>query len=202
MEISRAELKRNALDSLKGNWGIAVAVTLIYLVICSVIGVIPVIGWIAAIICTPALVLGLQIFFLKMARNQDPEVQDLFAGFSSFGKAFCLYFVMYIFILLWTLLFIIPGIIASFRYSMAFFILADNPEIGVLEAIRQSKEMMVGHKWRLFVLGLSFLGWAILATLTFGIGYLWLCPYMITTISNFYRTIKGEPLEAAAELNV
>lgn len=59
MEISRAELKRNALDSLKGNWGIAVAVTLIYLVICSVIGVIPVIGWIAAIICTPALVLGL-----------------------------------------------------------------------------------------------------------------------------------------------
>lgn len=192
LAIIRAELKKNALDSLKGNWGLAVAVVLVYLVISGVLGVIPVIGTIATIFILPTLVLGLITFFLKTARNEMAEIQDLFSGFPNLLKAFCLNFMMSLFIFLWTLLLIVPGIIATFRYAMAFYILVDNPQIGVFDAINESKRIMQGHKWELFVLYLSFLGWILLAILTFGIGFLWLSPYMMTTVSNFYDKIKGE----------
>jgi len=93
---------------------------------------------------------------------------------------------------LWSLLLIIPGIIAAYSYSMAPFILIDNPDIGVSEAIRRSKEIMRGHKFDYFALQLSFIGWAILACLTFGIGFLWLIPYIQLTSIEFYRYIRDE----------
>lgn len=194
MRINRGELKRGALNSLKGRWGLSVAVVLIYIIISSIIGVIPVLGPFVVFFIGASLGLGLIIFFLKIARNEEAEVQDLFAGFPNLIRAFCLSLVTSIFVFLWSLLLVIPGIIASFRYSMVFYILADNPEIGVMDAINQSKVMMSGHKWELFVLYLSFLGWSILASLTFGIGFLWLMPYISTTMSNFYDQIKGEPV--------
>jgi len=99
-----------------------------------------------------------------------------------------------IFIFLWSLLLIVPGFIAALKYSMVYYILADNPQIGVFEAIRESKRITDGHKWELFVLYLSFLGWMILGAITFGVGYLYVTPYMTTTIANFYDKIKGEPV--------
>jgi len=98
---------------------------------------------------------------------------------------------MIIFVLLWSLLLIVPGIIAAFRYSMSFYILADNPDMGIMEAINESKRMMRGNKWKFFCLNLSFIGWAILGVLTLGIGYLWLTPYIEVTMIAFYDIANG-----------
>lgn len=104
-------------------------------------------------------------------------------------------FLANLFTSLWSLLFVVPGIIKACSYSQALYIIAEDPEIGALEAINRSKAMMDGHKMEYFVLGLSFIGWNLLACLTFGILYIWLIPYMQTTMANFYNSIK--PVVAA-----
>ena len=101
-------------------------------------------------------------------------------------------FLMGLFIALWTLLFIIPGIIKMFSYAMTPFILEENPELTANEAIDRSRAMMKGHKFDLFWLLLSFIGWGILCALTLGIGTLWLTPYMQTSIASFYEDVKAD----------
>lgn len=96
-----------------------------------------------------------------------------------------------IYTFLWSLLLIIPGIIKAFAYSQAMYIIAEEPNIGTREALRRSEEMMVGHKAEYFVLQLSFIGWGILSTFTFGILTLWLVPYMNATMANYYQELKG-----------
>lgn len=115
------------------------------------------------------LMLGLLSFVLNLIRGKQIGLDMIFSGFSNFFKAFLLNIVMGIFIFLWMLLLIIPGIIAAYRYSMAFYILVDNPDIGVMQAISMSKEMMRGNKANLFILHLSFIGWALLTGLVAGI---------------------------------
>ncbi|MGI6752444.1 MAG: DUF975 family protein [Anaerovoracaceae bacterium] len=135
--------------------------------------------------------LGLVIFIGSVFRREDPRISQVFNGFERFLKAFLTYFVMSFFIFLWSLLLIIPGIIASYRYSMTFYILMDNPEIGVMEAINASKEMMQNNKWKLFSLHLSFIGWFILAMMTFGLGIIFLGPYIETSMFAFYEIANG-----------
>ena len=110
----------------------------------------------------------------------------MFSKFSNLGKCLLLNLAMWLLILAWSLLLIIPGIIAAYRYAMAPYIMAQNPDIGVMDAIGQSKELMRGHKGRLFWLDLTFVGWAVLSVLTFGIGFLWLNPYMEAALAAFY----------------
>jgi len=95
-------------------------------------------------------------------------------------------------VIAWSLLFVIPGIVAAYRYSMATYIMAENPGMQATEAIERSKALMDGRKGDLFCLDLSFIGWAILASITFGIGYLWLIPYIYTAYAAFYETLKKE----------
>ena len=92
--------------------------------------------------------------------------------------------------LLWTLLLIVPGIIASLAYALTPYLMAENPDMGANEAITLSKKMMKGHKGSLFYLYFSFIGWALLCLLTLGIGYLWLLPYMSVTKASFYRDVS------------
>ena len=101
-------------------------------------------------------------------------------------------FLMNLFIALWSLLFIIPGIVKAFSYSMTPFILEEHPELGANEAIDHSRAMMKGHKFDLFWLLLSFIGWGFLCLFTFGIGYLWLTPYMETSVAAFYEDVKAD----------
>lgn len=122
--------------------------------------------------------------------GEKPELNDLFSQFDRFGDGFCLNFLQNLYILLWGLLFVIPGIIAAYRYAMAPFILAENPGMTASEAIKASKEMMYGHKAELFFLGLSFLGWELLNILTLGIGSFWLSPYMNASYAAFYRNLS------------
>lgn len=112
-----------------------------------------------------AMYLGLTLYFLATFRKHNVQLADIFLGFEKFGKALGLFLFQSLFIFLWTLLFIVPGIIASIRYSQAFFILADDPDKGIRQCMDESKAMMKGNKAKFFMLSLSFIGWAILASI-------------------------------------
>ena len=138
--------------------------------------------------------LGLIQYNLDLIDGRDAEFSQIFSQAPMFGKAFWLRLRMSIFTFLWTLLLIIPGIIKSYAYSMSGFILTENPEMTAKEAMQVSEKMMVGNKWRLFCLQISFIGWQFLCVLSLGIGFLWLKPYMNAAIAAFYDEISREPL--------
>lgn len=114
------------------------------------------------------------------------------------GKFFLTVVVLYIFIFLWTLLLIIPGIVKSFAYCQTLFILKDNPEMSIWDAITKSQKMMKGHKWEFFWLTLTFIGWILLSIITLGIGFIYLMPYMQTTIAAYYEDLKNENVANAS----
>ncbi len=192
METSNIELMRMAKRSLKGNWGLAAGTFFVYILIISGIQLIPVIGSLALLIVGGPFALGIVIFSLSIARDQKAEFDQLFQGFANFKKALGTYLLMVLFVLLWMLLLFVPGIIAAISYSMTFYILADDPSIGAMEAIKKSKKMMYGHKWKFFCLGLRFIGWILLCCLTIGIGLFWLAPYMQVSAAKFYEDVKGD----------
>lgn len=133
---------------------------------------------------------GVASYFLKLAKHMPAEFNELFSGFSLFKTNFVLNFFIMLFTILWSLLLIVPGIIAAIKYSMAYYIMNENPEIGALEAIQRSKEMMDGHKMRFFEMWLSFLGWFILGVVTAGLGMLYAVPYYRAAKANFYLDLK------------
>lgn len=133
---------------------------------------------------------GYSRFTLQLADGNDAGFENLFQYFPYWKNAVCTRLLTGLYIFLWTLLLIIPGIIASYSYAMTGYILAEHPELTAGEAIAASKEMMAGNRWRLFCLHLSFIGWALLCTLTLGIGNLWLNPYMNVSEAAFYREIS------------
>ena len=124
-------------------------------------------------------------------RQKQAEISTMFGFFPHWKTTAVTNLLKTIYVLLWSLLLIIPGIIASYSYAMTGYILADNPEMAPGEALERSKEMMRGNRWRLFCLQFSFIGWSILAALTLGIGGLWLTPYTQTSIAAFYREVSG-----------
>ena len=138
------------------------------------------------------MVLGLSTFSLAFSRRQEASVSQLFGGFNEFGRAFVAYFLMVLFIILWALLLIIPGIIAALSYSQTFFILAEDKVISGGDALKKSKAMMMGNKKKLFYLCWRFFGWFLLSLLTCGIGFLWLVPYMQITMAKFYDDVSGK----------
>ena len=137
-----------------------------------------------------AVELGMCAYFSKRALGENADIKDEFSYFQYFGKALGLRIVTSIFIFLWTLLLIVPGIIASYRYAMATYILAEHPEMGIMEAIEASKQMMDGNKWALFCLDFSFIGWALLSACTLGIGDLFLNPYTRMATAHFYLNLS------------
>jgi len=196
---TNSELRRSAREQLSGNWGTAILLCLIFSIICGAPGLIftkinPYIGQVISILLTGPLTLGLYTCFLKLVRHEPFRFENLFDGFKRFSSSVIAQLLITIFVFLWALLLLIPGIIASYGYSMVFYILSDNPEISAMEALNRSKEMMKGFKWKLFCLHLSFIGWALLGILTLGIGYLWLTPYIYGSTTNFYENLKATQL--------
>lgn len=152
-----------------------VLIFLVYAIICLLIG-----GMIT---------LGYCQFYLNLLENRPVHVMDLFAHKNRWGKGLLLSILTSFMVSLWTLLLIVPGIIASYSYAMAPYILAEHTEMAPLEAIQESKRVMNGNKWRLFCLHFSFIGWKILAVFTGGIGFLVLNPYMEAANAAFYLEI-------------
>lgn len=192
MKTENSMLRQQALDSLKGKWGIAIGGFLLYAVISAIPSNLPIIGVVAPLILNGPFQLGLTKFVLSISRNSEPRIEQLFEGFNDFVRAMQAYLQMILFIVLWSLLFIIPGIIAGLSYSMTFYILADDPYISASDALKKSKTMMDGHKMDLLLMSLSFLGWMLLCLLTLGIGFLWLMPYINVSIAKFYQDLKGD----------
>ena len=193
-KVNRPEVKAAARTSIKGNIGIFFLAVFIFICINAAASFIPYAGSIAVFIAEGAFTLGFAVMALKMGRDAKIELKDLFCGFNSFGSAFFLSLLTGIFIILWSLLFLIPGIIACFRYSMAYFILADNPDMKAMAAIKKSKEIMKGRKWEFFVFELSFFGWYLLGMITLGFAYIYIGPYMEAAAAKFYDLIKNDTM--------
>ncbi len=136
--------------------------------------------------------LGYAQFLLKQHDGKGLSFQDLFSQFYRFGQGFAQGFLRGLYVFLWSLLLVIPGIVKSYSYAMTPFIMTDHPELSASDAINRSKEMMNGHKWNLFVLDLTFIGWAILCVLTLNLGNLFLNPYVNAAYAVFYRQISGQ----------
>lgn len=189
--MTRAEMKKLAKEQIKGNIGKLFLMSLIIVAVGFVCGLVPVVGGLTAIlIISPVFGLSLCMIYLNLVNGQQVKIGDLFDGFNLTGKAAWLNILITFFTFLWSCLFVIPGIVKSYAYSMAMYILADNPTMTAREALNKSKEMMNGHKMELFVLHLSFIGWAFLCSLTFGIAGIYVIPYMSATVANFYNSLK------------
>jgi uncharacterized membrane protein len=186
-----AELRYMARQQLKGRWGMPILAGFLFWLISGIPGAIPYIGWIIALVVGGPLTLGMVRYFIKWKREENPTIETLFDGFKEFTPSLVLYLLTILFTVLWMLLFFVPGIIAAYRYSQAFYIMNDNPGLPAMEAINRSKEMMMGYKGKLFLLHLSFFGWGILCLFTLGIGFLWLGPYYQLTMAHFYENLKN-----------
>lgn len=125
-------------------------------------------------------------------RGEEMPIASLFDGFGFVGKIVLLNLVMAVFIALWSMLLIVPGIIAAYRYRFALYNLCENPELGVMEALAMSKAQTKGYKLDLFVLDVTFLGWSLLCTLTAGILTIWVAPYVQQTNLAYFDAIKAE----------
>ena len=158
-------------------WAMMVTVTLVTALLALVIG--------------GAIRLGICTFNLNLFHRREARFMDLFSNFDRLGRGFCMQFVTGFFVLLWSLLFVIPGIIASYRYAMVPYLMAEFPDLGVMDAMAESKRLMMGNKWRLFCLQISYIGWSFLSMLTGGIGNLWLVPYQYAGDTAFYMFVTG-----------
>lgn len=166
-------------------------------VVCLIVGaissiassVVPYVGY--CLVIGP-MTYGMSYIFLNQARNRQPiELGDTFKAFNSdFLDYFLLGLMTYLFTFLWSLLFVVPGIVKAYAYSMAYYIKIDNPTWGWKDCLDESQKIMNGHKMDLFILELTFIGWWIVATVTCGIGMFWVAPYMNATRAHFYETIR------------
>ena len=198
-------MRAAARASLSGKWGGAVMVALVWM---AAMGVMP--GCIDAVvyeglgtIVQLALIpisWSMCVLFLDNLRSGDEyKVGQLFEGFRDYTRVTGTMILTGIYTFLWALLLIVPGIIKSFSYAMTPYVLRDNPELKFNGAIERSMKMMEGHKFDLFYLGLTFIGWALLCILTLGIGFLWLIPYMQSAWAHFYEDVKAEYEAAQAK---
>ena len=145
---------------------------------------------------------GYKRFHLHLIDEREASLKDLFQYFYNWKTILIAGFLQVLYVIVGIFLLIVPGILAIFNYSMTSYILAEKPELSASEAMRRSKEMMIGNRWRLFFLEISFIGWEILCAFTLGIGQLWLIPYKETAIAAFYREISetwDEPAEYLLE---
>lgn len=135
---------------------------------------------------------GWVLYHQGVRRGEEMPYSSLFDGFGFVGKIVLLNLVRAVFVFLWSLLFLIPGIIAIYRYRFALYNLCENPELGVMDALRMSKQQTMGYKLDLFVLDLTFIGWILLCGLTLGILSIWISPYMQQTDLGYFEAIKAE----------
>ena len=200
--MSCSELKMKSREQLRGNWGIAIGTVLlasIFLNTDIAYRVTTLLGMdglsfsidLISLLLGGVISVGLCKFLLNMAtRTDEPRVKDLFSQFNIYLKTLGLYILVTLAILIGLILLIVPGIIVALMFSQSYFILAEDNSKSITECIRESIDMMKGHKGELFYLELSFIGWWLLTVITFGIAGLWVAPYQKLTEANFYLSIK------------
>lgn len=212
--LLNSELRAQARERLDGKWGTFVLMTFLMYVISAILQIPGSVGdllkvlspenaltsesmsSISLVLSLLALPLGwgLTVSLLRNHREESVDIENLFDGFrrGRYVRVFCALFLVNLFTFLWALLLIIPGIMKAFSYALTPYILLDEPELTAKQAIARSSEIMQGRRWKLFCLYLSFIGWGILSVLTFGIGFLWLLPYMNASFAAFYEDARAE----------
>jgi uncharacterized membrane protein len=197
--MNRIELKNRAKQSLTGNWGAAILGLVIYGAIVSLLSTTGVGSFVTGLVS-----LGYISLYLFILRGKTPTFEgSISAVTENIGTKFIATLLVSLYTFLWSLLFIIPGIIKSYSYAMTPYILLDRPELSATDAIKESEKMMDGHKMELFILDLSFIGWILLSMLTCGILVLYVEPYMMATKAAFYLELKGpDPVPAAEEQQI
>lgn len=183
MQFNRPKIKSLAKVQLQGNFFNLLIITLIL----GLVTLIPIAGQILA----PGLTLSLCMVYLGQSYGNNAQISNSFGGVRHLGKAWWLTILMGFFTALWSILFVIPGIVKAISYSMAPFVLADDPTLTARQALDISKQITDGHKLDLFLVGLSFIGWSLLVSFTFGIAAIWVVPYMCATYANCYQTLKN-----------
>ena len=200
--MDRITLKARAKEQISGKiWDLFLVTLIVSLITGAVNGIlalIPGVGSIGALVITAPLSISMLKIYLDLVNyGKKPEIADVFYGYSDFGSSVLVVIITGLFTALWSLLFVVPGIIKAISYSQAYYIVAENKGISATEAINRSKAMMHGHKMDFFVLQLSFIGWGLLGVMTCGIAFIWIAPYMNATYVNFYNSIK--PVEYTAQ---
>jgi len=195
------DYKNRALKSLEGKWMEGAVVTFIVLLISggvSEVAALPFneltgvgISSLFSLLCLP-LSWGLVVYFLNLIRKENIDYNRLFDGYRDFGRIFITELVAGLCVCIGFLFFVIPGIVIGLMLSQTNYILKDDPQVGCLDAMKRSIDMMRGNKMKLFWLTLSFIGWIILACLTLGLGFLLLVPYWYATTAHFYEDLKAE----------
>ncbi|MBQ7079746.1 MAG: DUF975 family protein [Fibrobacter sp.] len=202
--LDTAQIKQTAWEKLGGKWAPAGFVCLIYILATIIIDVPSHFfeensagqdAWeIVEFIFNFILDMGLVAYFYDVVLGRELFYKRLFVGFTS-GIEFALrlfftQFFTFFFIVLWSFLLIVPGIMRAYSYGVALYVLLDNPKYSPFEALKKSKEMMFGHRLELFVLELRFIPWLLLGFITLGIGFIWIIPYFMTAYSEFYLQLK------------
>lgn len=212
-QATRAELKSRAKETLKGKYWYSFGFTILASILISISSCITtplanmagdsvaiamlsvILTWAFVLFVTIPLSVGTVRFFINIAKGGEPQVYDLFYIYKNgLGNTVLLSFLESLYVFLWSLLFVIPGIIKSYQYFMISYMLAENPHLSRKRAFEITKASMSGDKWKAFVLGLSFIGWGLLCVVTFGIGFLFLSPYISATMAHYYLELKEKAI--------
>ncbi len=203
MITDNTEITTRARAALKGRWWWAVGGCGLYLLITFGISWLPtepVANTAISLLLAGPFSLGVASFGLALqARGEAPmaKIFDGFDGAARFAAAVGAYLLVLIFVLFWSLLLIVPGIVAALSYAMTFWLLAEEPDLGPMRALSRSRILMHGHRWQLFKLYLRFMGWYVLCILTLGLGFFWVFSYQVVSVAEFYRQLHEEGREVA-----
>ena len=201
--MDTAQLKSRAKEQIRGKWGVAIGTVLVANIILEVDFAYRVTSELGAeglsysinliaLLLGGVISVGLCRFLLNMATGrEEARFDNLFSGFNIYLKTLGLNILITLAVVAGTLLFIIHGIIVSLMFSQAFYILSEDPSKSITQCISESVNLMTGHKWELFYLELTFIGWWLLAVITLGIAALWVSPYQKLTEANFYLYLKN-----------
>lgn len=189
---NRLQVKLRAKQALGANFGLIFGTLIVGGLILGGVGF----TGIGTLILAGPIGVGLALVQLSVLRGEQVEFGDMFKGFNNFGTNCGAGVLVGVFTFLWSLLFVIPGIVKAYSYSMTFYILADHPEMKAADAITASRMMMKGRKWDLFVLDLSFFWWIVLVSVSCGVAAIYVEPYMEMSRASFYEAIKDAPAQA------
>lgn len=199
MELSCKQLRSRGRELLKTRTGFFIGLMVAVALLSAVA------GWtFVGVLAVGAIALGDASAMIKAKRAKVGDYTLLFKAFDRFGSALLLSLLISIYTFLWSLLFVIPGIVAAYKYSQAYYILADHPEYTASQALAESCRLMNGYKAKLFLLQLSFFGWMLLVTITLGIAGFWVIPYINCTNVEFYHYLlekDGQTIKTANDNN-
>ena len=188
--IDQSIIMKESKDDLMDNLGMAVGIYVIFMIISLFANIIP----FGSFVILGPLTLGMAIVGMRIVRQQELNIENMFDGFKQFGDALVAFLLIGILVFFGVILFIVPGIILALGLSMTMYIVAEEPHLGATDAMKRSWELMDGYKVDYFILGLKFMGLALLCILTLGIGFLFLFPYVQITTARYFlilNRIKG-----------